>query len=150
VTPDPGPRTVHNLTVEFAPTYFIDAEVREGWGGIWVHNSCGVPAPGLHENTIERILSGDRGGSGSKADPSHRAAAFLTAAQLRAGQTFRVTGGDGSAYTLLQTTGELTTTRYGTQSGIYEYMVDGNGTVTHQRFIAGGVINGIPNQRVVR
>ena len=29
-TPDPGLLAVHNLTVEFALAYFIDAEVREG------------------------------------------------------------------------------------------------------------------------
>jgi hypothetical protein len=51
VTPDPGPRTVHNLTVEFAPTYFIEAEVREGWGGIWVHNSCNQPRGGVYTLT---------------------------------------------------------------------------------------------------
>jgi hypothetical protein len=33
-TPEPGPRTLHNLTVEVAPTYLNDAEVSEGWG--WV------------------------------------------------------------------------------------------------------------------
>ena len=56
VTPDPGPRTVHNLTVEFAPTYFIDAEVREGWGGIWVHNDCELTPEEIRE--INRQFGG--------------------------------------------------------------------------------------------
>ncbi len=58
VTPDPGLRTVHNLTVEFAPTYFIDAEVREGWGGIWVlertpEAGFGWPHRGFRSNRIK-------------------------------------------------------------------------------------------------
>jgi hypothetical protein len=47
-TPDPGQRTVQKPTVEFAPMYLVDAEVREGWGGIWVHHSCNPPRGGVY------------------------------------------------------------------------------------------------------
>ncbi len=52
-------------------------------------------------------------------------------------------GGDGATYTLLQTKGVLND-----KVGIYEYIYDSSGKVTHQRFISNGVITGKPNQRV--
>ncbi|ENS9271312.1 MafB family polymorphic toxin, partial [Neisseria gonorrhoeae] len=93
--------------------------------------------------TAENIIAADRIGSGLKADTSHRAASFLSQEQLGAGRTFSITGGDGIQRTLLQTKGSLNG-----QSGIYEYILDSNNKVTHQRFIKGGKITGQPNQRV--
>ncbi|EMT5686721.1 MafB family polymorphic toxin [Neisseria gonorrhoeae] len=93
--------------------------------------------------TAENIIAADRIGSGLKADTSHRAASFLSQEQLGAGRTFSITGGDGIQRTLLQTKGSLNG-----QSGIYEYILDSNNKVTHQRFIKGGEITGQPNQRV--
>ncbi|HFB7384952.1 TPA: MafB family polymorphic toxin, partial [Neisseria gonorrhoeae] len=93
--------------------------------------------------TAENIIAADRIGSGLKADTSHRTASFLSQEQLGAGRTFSITGGDGIQRTLLQTKGSLNG-----QSGIYEYILDSNNKVTHQRFIKGGEITGQPNQRV--
>ncbi|WP_019272115.1 MafB family polymorphic toxin [Neisseria lactamica] len=93
--------------------------------------------------TAKNIIAADRIGSGLKADTSHRAASFLSQEQLVAGRTFSITGNDGIQRTLLQTKGSLNG-----QSGIYEYIIDSNNKVTHQRFIKGGEITGQPNQRV--
>jgi len=92
----------------------------------------------------KKITNADRTGTAlSKSDPGHRSASFPSEAQLSKGSTFNVTGGDGVQRTLLQTNGELNG-----KSGIYEYMIQPNGTVSHQRFIEGGKINGVPNQKV--
>nr|WP_245227981.1 hypothetical protein [Pseudomonas sp. PvP027] len=112
-----------------------------------------LPAPGVMNQGVEdrekdissvadKILSANRIGSGLKDDMSHIAASYLTKKQLAAGTVFTLTGNDGVKRTLLQTSGGLNE-----KSGIYEYILDPTGNVTHQRFIENGLINGIPNQR---
>ncbi|WP_456311534.1 DUF6862 domain-containing protein [Serratia proteamaculans] len=93
--------------------------------------------------TAEKILTYNRTGSGLKADPSHRSSSFLSKEQLEAGKVFTIVGGDGIKRTLLQANGS-----FNGGNGIFEYIVDPSGSITHQRFISGGVINGMPNQRV--
>ena len=128
------PATVYNMTVDEFHTYFVSDL------GIWVHNSsCMDPAA-----AAKIITNADRSSTAlSKSDPGHRAASYLSEAQLAKGTTFNITGGDGVQRTLLQVNGGLNG-----KNGIFEYIIDANGTISHQRFIEGGIINGVPNQKV--
>lgn len=90
-----------------------------------------------------QILDYNRIGSGLKPDLGHRSASFLSFQQLKKGSIFKFKGGDGIERKLLQTEGYLNDS-----SGIFEYIVDPSGKITHQRFIKNGIINGLPNQVV--
>ncbi|OCG74450.1 hypothetical protein A9G42_10000, partial [Gilliamella sp. Nev6-6] len=92
----------------------------------------------------DKIIDYNRSGSGLKGDPLHRAASFVSKEQLKKGEVFTITGGDGIKRTLLQTEGS-----FNGKSGIFEYIIDPKTqNITHQRFISGGKINGTPNQKV--
>lgn len=91
----------------------------------------------------DEIYNAERIGNALKDDPSHRAASYLSEKQLAAGRTYSFTGGDNKSYTLLQTKGQLDGV-----NGIFEYITNDAGQVTHQRFIKGGIYTGFPNQVV--
>ena len=89
----------------------------------------------------KEILNAERTGSGLKPDSTHRAPSYLSQEQLQAGKVFTIRGGDGVQRTLLQTA----ESGMNGKSGIFEYIVDSTGKVSHQRFIGNGAITGIPN-----
>ncbi|MCL2313000.1 MAG: hypothetical protein FWC41_11040, partial [Firmicutes bacterium] len=94
-------------------------------------------------NVADFILSAPRAGSAlDKVDVYHRAASFVSRSQLANGKAYFRPGGDGSKNVLLQTYGKVNNI-----SGIFEYLISKGGVITHQRFVKGGVVNGIINQR---
>jgi RHS repeat-associated protein len=115
--------------------------------GTWYLTAMSVILPEL--GAPQRVVAAarliriaERIDNGLKEDSSHRAASFLSKDQLEAGQVFTIRGGDNVERTLLQTNGALNG-----KNGVYEYILEA-GNVTHQRFIEGGNITGIPNQIV--
>ena len=98
----------------------------------------GLGCKAISASTIAKIIvSADRVGSGLRKDTYHRAASWLTESQLSKGKVFFINNG---RRILLQVNGKLNG-----KKGIFEYIIDEVGNVCHQRFKAGGVINGIPN-----
>jgi hypothetical protein len=79
-------------------------------------------------------------GNALKEDVFHRSASFTRQEAAESGSHFQVVGGDGVTRNLTQLSGELNGT-----AGRFEYIVDQAGNLTHQRFVPGGSINGIPN-----
>ena len=79
-------------------------------------------------------------GSAMKDDVIHRSASFAVNAAAKDGRVFALRGGDGITRNLLQVEGELNDVK-----GIFEWIVGPEG-LTHQRFIKGGQITGLPNQ----
>nr|WP_283247323.1 hemagglutinin repeat-containing protein [Enterobacter mori] len=96
----------------------------------------------LKASVVDKILEADRVGSGLKPDPTHRGASYLSREQLMDGEVFTIKGGDGIERKLLQAEGS-----FNDKKGIFEYIYDDKGNVTHQRFIEGGSITGAPNQK---
>ncbi|EGO8079895.1 T7SS effector LXG polymorphic toxin [Enterococcus faecalis] len=95
------------------------------------------------EYASKEIPNADRIGSGLKDDSSHRAASFITEEQLAKGRVTSFTGSDNKSYSILQINED-----FNGLDGIYEYILDSTGKITHQRFIEGGKITGFPNQKV--
>ncbi len=74
-----------------------------------------------------------------KADDFHRAGLFLDEDYLSKGTVFNNDGGTGI---LLQVEGELNN-----KKGIFEYVVEADGKVSHQFFVEGGTITGKTNSK---
>ncbi|MES2462005.1 MAG: RHS repeat-associated core domain-containing protein [Armatimonadota bacterium] len=88
------------------------------------------------------LLSAEPKGSALKDDTFHRASTFMRGEAAENGQHFPWRNGDGTDVTLTQIPGGLND-----KTGIYEYIVDSNGDLTHQIFIPGGIVSGSPNQK---
>ncbi|MFJ3450243.1 DUF637 domain-containing protein [Pseudomonas sichuanensis] len=80
-------------------------------------------------------------GSALKDDPLHRAPSFVIDQIPESGRLFTIRGGDGKSYNLTQMEGAVDG-----KQGIFEWLVNSKGELTHQRFIPTGRITGTPNQ----
>jgi hypothetical protein len=78
-------------------------------------------------------------GSALKSDAAHRAASFVVEDIASNGSVYRIVSGDGVERMLIQTPGELNAI-----AGRFEWIVDDAGNLTHQMFVKGGSINGLP------
>ncbi|KJF66930.1 hypothetical protein RS75_14965 [Rhizobium nepotum 39/7] len=89
----------------------------------------------------QEILNAKPVGSALKDDPLHRAASYVVDRIPQDGRVFTIRGNDGQSYNLTQMVGSVDG-----KAGIFEWIVDAQKQLTHQRFIPGGRINGTPNQ----
>ena len=80
-------------------------------------------------------------GSALQDDPLHRAPSYVIDQIPAKGRLFTIRGGDGKSYNLTQMEGAVDG-----KSGIFEWLVNSKGELTHQRFIPAGRITGTPNQ----
>jgi hypothetical protein len=84
-------------------------------------------------------------GSGLKSDRDHRAAALISPEEIaKKGVVTPIKGKDGVRRTLVQVPDQEVNGR----SGIVEYIIDADGSITHQRFIQDGVIGEGPNKKI--
>ena len=90
------------------------------------------------ELAAQEIEGAQAVGSALKSDPFHRAASFAVGDISAGGRVFTIGGRTGSA-NLTQVLGELNGT-----AGRFEWIVDAQGNLTHQMFVRGGGITGIP------
>jgi len=77
-------------------------------------------------------------GSALQRDPMHRAGDWVIDDVARNGSVFEVVGGDGVSRVLVQMPGEVNGV-----AGRFEWIMEGE-ELTHQLFVRGGTINGIP------
>ena len=80
-------------------------------------------------------------GSALKDDLFHSAATWMRDEAAENGSVFSMPAASGGTSTLVQIQGDLNGI-----AGRYEYIVNSSGELTHQMFVPGGTINGIPIQ----
>ena len=88
-------------------------------------------SPALNTMDVaKKIVNADRVGTAlSKTDLYHRAGSFLTQFQLSKGTVSYITGGDKVQRILLQVEGAVNGVK-----GVFEYILQSDGTVSHQLF----------------
>jgi predicted lipoprotein with Yx(FWY)xxD motif len=96
----------------------------------------------VSDGSLNAIANGDRIGSGLKADPFHSAPTWAEPGDIAAnGQQFSITGADGVSRTLVQSPASVNGI-----SGRFEWIINPDGTISHQLFVPGGGLNGVPIQ----
>ncbi len=104
--------------------------------------SAALPPTSLpsSEQAADLIRSATPTGRALTDDVIHRSAPWAVDDIAIDGSVFRIVGGDGVERTLVQMPGELNSA-----AGRFEWIVDDELRLTHQRFVPGGTINGAAN-----
>jgi RHS repeat-associated protein len=123
------PRQVDNVYIR------AHAALEEGRYTV-VGTPVGTPGTGF-----AGLKSAEPVGSALKDDLYHRSATWMRDAAAAKGTAFSITGASGSTSTLIQIQGDLNGV-----AGRYEYIVNSAGELSHQIFVPGGTINGVPIQ----
>jgi RHS repeat-associated protein len=91
------------------------------------------------QRAAELIRAANPVDSALKSDIYHRAASWAVDDVAAKGSVFRITGYDGVRRLLIQVPGGLNDL-----AGRFEWILEASGDLTHQLFVKGGTINGIP------
>ncbi len=91
----------------------------------------------------QEILNAPAAGSVLKSDAYHMAGSFVVDDIATKGRFFTIKGADRVLRNLTQMEGTVNG-----QKGIFEWIINENNQLSHQRFIPGGKITGYPNQVV--
>ncbi|MGY3791101.1 RHS repeat domain-containing protein [Streptomyces antibioticus] len=101
--------------------------------------------PTTPEEAADMLRDLPRWGSGKKTDAAHRAADFAIDDVASKGKVFEQVGGDKRPFVIVQVPGGMNG-----KSGRFEWIIEERGNrlvISHQRFVNGGTINGLPNKR---
>jgi hypothetical protein len=91
-------------------------------------------------DSLNAIANGDRVGSALQRDVFHLAPAWADTGDIAVyGQEFSVTGADGVTRTLVQSPASVNGV-----AGRFEWIINPDETISHEFFVAGGGINGVP------
>jgi RHS repeat-associated protein len=135
---------VEDTVVVTADTAATEIEIAVERGASNVAAKAGLPAlprsslPSARE-AANLVRGANPIGSALKSDAAHRAASFVVEDIASNGSVYRIVSGDGLERMLIQTPGELNGI-----AGRFEWIVDDAGNLTHQMFVKGGSINGLP------
>lgn len=102
-------------------------------------------APTTPEEAADMLRDLPRWGSGKKTDAAHRAADFAIDDVAGKGKVFEAVGGDKRPFVIVRVPGGMNG-----KAGRFEWIIEERSSrlmVSHQRFVNGGTINGIPNKR---
>ena len=109
-----------------------------GGAGLAKAAAKGVGSWAVKQSAQRAVKRATPVGSALKPDKYHRSGSFMVDSIAKEGTAFRIVGGDGARRTLVQMPGGLDGV-----AGRFEWIVDGS-KLTHQMFVRGGNINGIP------
>lgn len=107
---------------------------------LWLFDAKALQIGAQQIRAVQKIAVSRRVGSALKKDAYHRGASFLSRLQLSRGRLFSITGNDGVKRSLFQVRGGLNG-----RQGVFEYIIEPNGSISHQIFKPSAIVNGIPN-----
>jgi RHS repeat-associated protein len=108
----------------------------------------GVDAPSKtkndHKTAAKLIFAPAVGTAATKTDKYHNPPEYIKVLTAYYGDVFSIPSKTGTNATLYQISGSMSNSRGVEVSGRYEYIVDYRGNLTHELFVQGGSINGVP------
>lgn len=136
---DAASRPVEGGLPDIGPSGQESPEAKHGVEAVASSEVISAPRALSPADAADLVRGANPVGAALKSDPFHRAGSFVVDDIASNGSVFRIVGGDGAQRTLVQMPGEVNGI-----AGRFEWIVDDVGNLTHQLFVKGGSINGVP------